>query len=396
MNAYPVENVRVKELQHTLAKGRLLHLCNGLDPTRDGGMVPSILGMTGTLARDGQPVAIVTSTPSRLDILSIEPSLSIAGPEVDLKAAVRSADLVHIHGLWQSHLRQGARVARMSQVPYMITAHGMAEPWALRHKKWKKRLYLALVERRNLTQAACLHALSRPEVEHLRALAPTVPIAFIPNGVDLELFKALPPRADLEREYPELQGKFILLFFGRLHVKKGLDLLAKALKATVRKFPRLHLLIAGTDDGAWKSFSTEVSTAGLNNCVSYIGHVSSHQSLKVWAAADAFILPSYSEGFSMAILEALASTLPCLITSACHFPELSQAQGAIVVEPTENGVSQGLERLLKMPSYERDQMARNGRQLVEMYYTWERQARSLTSVYQWLRGKGERPSCIIL
>ena len=132
-----------------------LHLCNGLDPVRDGGMVPSILGMTGALSRLGGDVTIVMPTPSRLDSLPVETLLTLKGPDTDLEAAVRAAEVVHLHGLWQGHTRRGARAARSARVPYLMAAHGMAEPWALRHKRWKKSLYLALVESRNLRQAAC-------------------------------------------------------------------------------------------------------------------------------------------------------------------------------------------------------------------------------------------------
>ena len=149
-----------------------LHLCNGLDPVRDGGMVPSILGMTEALGRLRGEITIVTPTPSRLNDLSIPAALSLKGPETDLEASIRTAEVVHLHGLWQSHTRRGARTARAARIPYLITAHGMAEPWALRHKRWKKQVYLALVESRNLRRASCLHALSRPEIDHLRSSHP--------------------------------------------------------------------------------------------------------------------------------------------------------------------------------------------------------------------------------
>ena len=149
-----------------------LHLCNGLDPVRDGGMVPSILGMTEALGRLRGEITIVTPTPSRLNDLSIPAELSLKGPETDLEASIRTAEVVHLHGLWQSHTRRGARTARAARIPYLITAHGMAEPWALRHKRWKKRIYLALVESHNLRRASCLHALSRPEIDHLRSSRP--------------------------------------------------------------------------------------------------------------------------------------------------------------------------------------------------------------------------------
>jgi glycosyltransferase involved in cell wall biosynthesis len=272
----------------------------------------------------------------------------------------------------------------------------MAEPWALRHKKWKKALYLALVESKNLRRAACLHALSRPEIGHLRDIAPWTPICFVPNGVDLDSLSNMPARSVLENDHPELKDKFVLLFFGRVHVKKGLDLLAEALGRLAADFPELHVLVAGKDDGAWSPFADRVAALQLSGRVTYIGHVAGERARAVWAAADAFILPSYSEGFSMAILEALACSLPCVITTACHFPELGEAEGAIVVSPEQDAVAQGLRDLLNRSPAERRQLGMNGRQLVELNYTWDQQAHKLALVYQWLSGGGSPPECAIL
>src|SRR5262249_8684754 len=121
-----------------------LHLCNGLDPRRDGGMVPSILGMTGALSRLHEGVTIVTPTPSRLDPDSLPPGLELEGPETSIEDAVRTAEVVHLHGLWQAQTRRGSRSARAARIPYVVAVHGMADPWALRHKGWKKRIYLGL------------------------------------------------------------------------------------------------------------------------------------------------------------------------------------------------------------------------------------------------------------
>ncbi|HEV3121099.1 MAG TPA: glycosyltransferase, partial [Isosphaeraceae bacterium] len=197
-----------------------LHLCNGLDPRRDGGMVPSILGMTAAAAGRGGTITILTPTPSRIDSAAVAAGITLRGPEHGedllapeaLEEAIGRAEVVHMHGLWQGHTRVGAPLSRRLRVPYLIAAHGMLEPWALRHKGLKKRVYLALVEGRNLRRAACLHALSRPEVGHLRALAPWTPICLVPNGVCLEPFEQLPGRELLEAQHPELRGKFLLLF----------------------------------------------------------------------------------------------------------------------------------------------------------------------------------------
>jgi glycosyltransferase involved in cell wall biosynthesis len=379
-----------------------LHLCNGLDPQRDGGMVPAILGLTGALAEQGGQVTIVTPTPSRLDKVQVPEGVRLRGPQPggdgldgdDIEAAVQMAEVVHLHGLWQTHTRLGARAARRARIPYLIAAHGMAEPWALRHKAWKKRFYLALIEGKNLRRASCLHALSRPEVGHLRALAPRTPVCLVPNGVDLAPFERLPDRARLEAEHPELVGKFVLLFFGRLHVKKGLDLLATSLAALRHDHPDVHILVAGNDDGALAPFLNQLAALGLSGKVTCLGHVSGERARRAWGAADAFILPSYSEGFSMAVLEALACRLPVVITTACHFPELAEAEAGIVVPPTADGVTDGLRSLLERSPKQRAELGRRGRELVVERYTWNRQAERLADVYRWLAAGGPSPEAV--
>ena len=141
----------------------------------------------------------------------------------------------------------------------------MADPWALRQKAFKKTIYKALIEGKNLHRASCLHALSRPEIDHLSALAPKTPICLVPNGVDLRPFDQLPDRSVLETEIPALIGKFVLLFFGRFHTKKGLDLLPKALAAIAADWPELHIVMAGNDDGALAPFETAIESLGLGD-----------------------------------------------------------------------------------------------------------------------------------
>jgi glycosyltransferase involved in cell wall biosynthesis len=358
-------------------------------------MVPSILGMTGALARGFGDVTIATPTPSRLEAAAVPPGVTLVGPVADIPRRVRGAEVVHLHGLWQGHTRRGARAARRYGVPYLIAAHGMAEPWALRHKALKKRVYTALVEGRNLRRASCLHALSRPEIGHLRALAPRTPICLIPNGVDLAALADLPPRSELETLHPELRGKFLLLFLSRLHVKKGLDLLAEALARLAPSHPDLHLLLAGNDDGAKAPFLARMDALGLSARVTYLGHVSGESARRAWGAADAFVLPSYSEGFSMAILEALACRRPVLITTACHFPELAAAEGGIVVAPTVAAVTRGLADLLEAAPTQRAAWGQRGRRLVEERYTWDRQGERLSEVYRWLAGGGPPPEAVV-
>ena len=129
--------------------------------------------------------------------------------------------------------------------------------------------------------------------------------------------------------------------------------------------------------------------------MTYLGHVSGERARQVWAAADAFVLPSYSEGFSMAVLEALACRLPCLITTACHFPELAAAGGADRRRADRRRRHPGPARPARARTREeRAELGRNGRRLVERDYTWDRQADRLAAIYEWLTGGGSPPDCV--
>ncbi len=126
-------------------------------------------------------------------------------------------DLIHIHEIWHHPHFAAYRAAKRAGKPYVVTIHGALEPWCLDYKAFKKRIYTALVQRRVLNEAAAIHAITQDEVEHIKAFGVHSPIFMIPNGIDPEEFRELPPREELERRYPELNGKKVLLFLGRIH-----------------------------------------------------------------------------------------------------------------------------------------------------------------------------------
>jgi glycosyltransferase involved in cell wall biosynthesis len=300
---------------------------------------------------------------------------------VALWRAVNRANIVHIHGLWSLHASVAAVAARWGGVPYVITPHGMLDHWARSRSRFKKQIFGYLFEHRNLRSAAAVHFLNSEEYDESRSYCVTNHPFVLPNGVFAEYFENLPDKTQLSRTYPELQGKVIALFLGRLHPKKGFDLLLPAFAQAVNSCPRLHLLVAGPDQGGYKAvLEAQIRQLGILSHVTFLGMVSGEHKLEAFASADFFVLPSHQEGDSVALKEAMACGLPVLITPACHFPEVHQESAGIVVPSNKQAWQRALV-LLYGDKKLRIMMGQRAFRLVLERYTWDKVVPQLLDVY---------------
>jgi len=155
------------------------------------------------------------------------------------------------------------------------------------------------------------------------------------------------------------------------------------------------LQIYGWDDGnhleGYRKLANEL---GICQSVTWPGSVYGADKAKVLHEADGFILPSFSEGLPMSVVEAWGYELPVLMTQACNLPEGFSAEAAIEMEPTIEGSFEGLKMLVDLPDDERLAMGLRGRALVESQFTWSRQVKQLQIAYKWLTGEAEKPTCI--
>lgn len=305
---------------------------------------------------------------------------------------VRDASVIHIHGIWEAHCAAASRAARRARRPYLISAHGMLDPWALQQKQWKKTLYGRLVERRNLASAACLRAMTVNEAGQYRSFGLSNPVAIIPNGVEIP--SHVTSSLFLER-YPALRDKTIVLFLGRIHPKKGLLPLCRAWPAVQRQFANAHLVIAGPDcEDTVAALQRIIEEQGIQQSVTFAGLLTGPLKWSAYAAATIFTLPSYSEGFSVAVLEALGSGIPVLITEACYFPEV-KAVNAGWTMATVAEIQATLTTALATPPSSIRQMGANGATLIAGKYSWPRIASQFADLYDWLLGGSTPASCPI-
>ncbi|HEX6111142.1 MAG TPA: glycosyltransferase [Geminicoccaceae bacterium] len=303
-------------------------------------------------------------------------------------------DVVHVHGLWMYSSLVSMRWHRRWRRPHIISPHGMLDPWAVRCSAWKKRLAGALYERAHLGRAACLHALSEAELRAFRGAGLTNPVCVIPNGIDPPPCRpsAAPAWAD------RIGGRRVLLFLGRLHPKKGLANLIRAC-ARVQRHPAARdwaLVIAGWDQGGHERELRElVEELSLARFVHFVGPQFEDAKAASYARAEAFILPSVSEGLPMAVLEAWSHRLPVLMTEACNLPEGIAAGAALGIEQHVAGIAQGLSELFAMPDAERSRIGARALSLVAERFSWPSVAARMKAVYDWVGGLAAAPPTVV-
>lgn len=301
-----------------------------------------------------------------------------------LRERVRDYDVVHVHSLYLYTTWVACRASYAARVPYLVRPHGTLDPWLRRHHRFRKRLYGALIERPALDRAAAIHYTSQDEMDLARAVGIRAPGVVVPLGVDLADYSRLPDRGMFRANHPELGGSRLILFLGRITPKKGLDLLVRSFARVHEAQSDAHLVIAGPDDeGYGARIRAEIRAHQLDRHVSFTGMVEGRQKLELLADADVWVLPSYTENFGLAVLEALACGLPTVISDRVNIHRELKAAGAAIVTPCdESQVSAAIVRILREPDLV-VQLANAARAVVSNY-SWVRTADHLTDVYRRL------------
>ncbi|KST63326.1 glycosyltransferase [Mastigocoleus testarum] len=295
---------------------------------------------------------------------------------------VKDYDLVQINAIFSLSNLSAYWACRKYDVPYVVIPHGMLDPWALSYKALKKRIYYNLLEKPALQNAKLIQTLAVNEAEQIKSLNLTVPTAITPNGIHRRDFEKLPNPEVFYQKFPEIRNKTLILFLGRIDPKKGLDLLAKAFSDTLSQFPHTHLIVAGPDNiGFSHTARNFFARVGCLEFVTFTGMLTGPLKYAALAAANIYVAPSYSEGFSMSVLEGMASGLPCVITTGCNFPEAAKTNAAYVVDIDADAIARGIIKCLKSP-IDAKKMGERARELIFEKYTWDSIAEKLMGVYK--------------
>ena len=378
---------------------------------QSGGLRVGVLGLCKGLAKRGHQVSLYTTNADGNKTLDVSLGVSTLEEDVEvfyypaqktifgnvlsypmvraLKHRVPNVDLVLIHSLYQFTSTVAAHYCRKFRVPYVLRPHGILDTTPAHRRRWLlKWAYIQLFEKRNFDCAAAIQYSSRMEEEMARHfMTVKSPNLLIPEGISLEPFAKLPLRGSFRAKYPEMTGKSLILHLGRLHQKKGLDLLIEAFSRVAGRRNDAHLVLAGSGDSDYvMRIAQMLRDRGVFDRATITGQLDDDEKFAVLRDADVFVLPSYGENFGISVVEAMACGLPVVISDKVGiWREIAEAEAGIVTTCQSEKIADAIERLLDDPGL-RMALGRHGKTLVGAQFSVDRMAERMETAYQALSG----------
>ncbi|MGB7293167.1 MAG: glycosyltransferase [Thermodesulfobacteriota bacterium] len=294
---------------------------------------------------------------------------------------IRYYDLIHIHGIFDYY---AYFVYRNINKPYIIAPHGsLLEEVVTKKSYFRKKVFLSLVGKKILNKAKSIHALTMREKASLENIGvDNRSISVIPNGINLDDFNDCPPKGLLFKKIPFLQSRKLVLFLSRIDWKKGLDDLIPAFSDVVKEIKDAHLILVGPDtNGYMIKVNSWIENYGLSNRISYLGPAYRNDKLMYMQDSDVFVLPSYSEAFPVAVIEAMYMGLPVIITENSGIPDvLRNLKAGLVINKTREEIASAIIRVLRDKA-SASEMGKNGKSTVQEKFIWSKIASKMIEFY---------------
>lgn len=304
------------------------------------------------------------------------------------ETAAGRVHVVHSHGMWQMNSVYPGWAAKSRKTKLVVSPRGAFSTWAMNHGSPFKRIFWPFIQRPALVQASCFHATAESEYVDIRRLGLKQPVAIIPNGIDVPEFAKKTPR-DFRT----------LLFLGRIHPVKGVDVLLRAWAGIMDRFPDWQLLVMGTDAGygdqgryleRMKALAAVLKLKRMEFGEPLYGEAK----LSAYREADLFVLPTHSENFGITVAEALAAGTPVIVTKGAPWQGLQTYRAGWWIDIGVDALVASLEEAMAASPDELARRGINGREWMIREFSWHNLGKKMDQTYQWLIEDGEHPSWV--
>ncbi len=361
---------------------RVLH-CGSIDVKTGGPALSTSLSMKGVLPNGYD--ALIWQQP-------LLPGGSLISDEFDVYyrnkiklKSIKNIDLYHIQGLWEIPNHKMAVYARKNKVPYIITLRGMF--YSSDQNVLKKRIALALYQKKDLKMAACIQATCKEEMNEYRKYGLKNPVAVIPNPIDCSEF--------LER--PVLKKSvFRFGYLGRLDKRKRVERIIYSFYHNQSYYNRAELIIIGSWDSQYEKFlKSEVKRLKLKNVI-FTGFITGKEKDDYITSLSALVVPSDFENFGNIVTEALVRGVPVIASKGTPWEDLERYKCGFWVENDQNTIDKTMLNMFLLPEEERIQMGINGKKLIEKKFSLEKNGMQLAHLYDWILGVREKPDFVYI
>lgn len=303
-----------------------------------------------------------------------------------LAQAARQADIVHNHSLWSMVNLASGWVVPGKRAKLVTAPRGTLSEWALSLSKWRKQL-LWPVQRRVLSMADLLHATSEDEYADIRRAGFTVPVAIIPNGIDL------PEMLATRTQSREVRT---LLFLSRIHPIKGIERLLDAWAPLEHGHPDWQLKIVGPGNADYiAGLQAQAGRIGARRVV-FSGAMYGRDKAAAYRNADLFVLPTHSENFGMAVAESLAYECPAIVSHGAPWAGLETEGCGWWVSNYVDSLCATLDAAMSLSRDELHDMGAKGRLWMQRDFSWDAIAGEMDAAYRWVVEGGTPPPCVRL
>lgn len=373
---------------------KAVHVCSGLDVSF-GGPSYTISSLCNHLTKKNILVEIhaLESKGKKVDATCKQFFYPILGPRKigyspemlsGLIERTSSKDILHSHGIWMAPNIYPLNVKRKKNCSLIISPRGMLSEWSLNRSKHVKNIAALLGQKKTLMSANCLHATAISEYEDIRQYDLKQPVTIIPNGVDIP------------SEMPVSNKKYKkLLFLSRIHPKKGIERLIILWEAIETQFPEWELVICGPGEESYLKKVIRLIAKKKNIRISYHPPVYGNKKSELYYSSDLFILPTFSENFGVVVAEALAHSVPAIVTDGAPWSGLIDKNCGWWVENTDEALLSALKVAMATDKSILNILGENGKNWMKEDYSWDAIAEKMLQTYRWINGDGAKPNCVV-